>query len=343
MKVEGTINKFAFIQPEKEYIMWDTTKQFYVRLHQDDLGMCKKMSNNRLVCKQNFPLQVSHSTSDCEAQLLQPIRAIPKSCTQRILELRETLWTPLRDNSWMFVAPITDHITVICPDQKPSETEIKDSGTLTFLADCTGYGEKIVIRSITTHSVNHTNKDIIPPLQLEVDCCETEFNRISLNELQLESPIKNILTHNNELEMASYKLKEVERLIADQEWKMKHSANTSRLSMLATIGSIVLGLLISILCCCCCCKCCRRCWPRFLKWFTDGGNCGFIVFKPRIINNVHASAESLHGRGVTLSLATGVKDAAGSEGDATELTPMNVLVTPRTSRHSSKNMAVGKR
>jgi hypothetical protein len=31
-----------------------------------------------------------------------------------------------------------------------------------------------------------------------------------------------ILTHNNnELEMASYKIKEVER-IADQEWKMKH-------------------------------------------------------------------------------------------------------------------------
>jgi hypothetical protein len=118
------------------------------------------------------------------------------------------------------VAPITDHITVICPDQKPSEIEIKDSGTLTFLADCTGYGEnivnrsitthsvnrtnkefladcagygeKIVIRSITTHSVNRTNKDIVPPLQLEVNCCETQFNRISLNELQLESPIKNI-------------------------------------------------------------------------------------------------------------------------------------------------------
>jgi hypothetical protein len=45
--------------------------------------------------------------------------------------------------------------------------------------------------------------------------------------------------------MASYKIKEVERLIADQEWKMKHSANTSRLPMLATIGSVALELLIS--------------------------------------------------------------------------------------------------
>jgi hypothetical protein len=39
------------------------------------------------------------------------------------------------------------------------------------------------------------------------------------------------------------------------------------------------------------------------------------VFKPRIINSVHASADSLHGRGMNLSLATDVKDAAESEGD----------------------------
>jgi hypothetical protein len=54
-----------------------------------------------------------------------------------------------------------------------------------------------MIRFITTHSVNRTNKDIMPSLQLEVNCCETQFNRISLNELQLESPRKGILTTVN--------------------------------------------------------------------------------------------------------------------------------------------------
>jgi hypothetical protein len=157
-------------------------------------------------------------------RLAQPIRTIPESCTQRILELRETLWTPLRDNSWIFVAPTSDHRNVICPNQEPSEIEIKGSGTLTFLADCTGYGEKLMMRSITTHSVNRINKDFIPPLQLDIDCCETQYNRIgSLDELQFESPIKNILTHNNELKMASYKIKDVEGLIADQEWKIKNT------------------------------------------------------------------------------------------------------------------------
>jgi hypothetical protein len=39
---------------------------------------------------------------------------------------------------------------------------------------------------------------------------------------------------------------------------------------------------------------------------------------------------------MTLSLALNVRDAAESEGDTTELTPMNVVVTFRTTRHSNK-------
>jgi hypothetical protein len=79
----------------------DQTKQFYVRLTGTELNHCRKISEDRPVCKQRFPIQISHSTSDCEALMLQNIRMISKSCTQRILELRETLWTPLKDNSWL--------------------------------------------------------------------------------------------------------------------------------------------------------------------------------------------------------------------------------------------------
>jgi hypothetical protein len=48
--------------------------------------------------------------------------------------------------------------------------EIKETGILTFLADCTGYGNKIMIRAITSHYVNNSAKDIIPPLALDIDC-----------------------------------------------------------------------------------------------------------------------------------------------------------------------------
>jgi hypothetical protein len=151
IKVQGTTNKFTFIHPEKEYIIIDTTKQFYARLHHEDLISCRQMSDNKLLCKQNFPLQIIHSSSDFGALMLQPKRSVSDSCEQRVLELKETLWAPLRDNSWIFIAPTPEQLTVMCPGQNPTNTEIKDSGILTFLADCTGYGNKIMIRAITSH------------------------------------------------------------------------------------------------------------------------------------------------------------------------------------------------
>jgi hypothetical protein len=62
----------------------------------------------------------------------------------------------------------------------------------------------------------------------------------------------------------------------------------------------------------------------------------------QIINSVHASTDSLQRRGMTLNLATTVKVAVDSEGDATELTHVS-LVNPRKTRPSSKQLAVGKR
>jgi hypothetical protein len=54
-----------------------------------------------------------------------------------------------------------------------------------------------MLKSVTTHYANHTQKDIIPPLYLAVDCCETGENKIHLDELQQETPLKNIPTMMN--------------------------------------------------------------------------------------------------------------------------------------------------
>jgi hypothetical protein len=66
------------------------------------------------------------------------------------------------------------------------------------------------------------------------------------------------------------------------------------------------------------------------------------VFKPKIVNSVHASIDSLHRRGMTLNFATNVEDA-DELGEVTELTPMNVVATSATAKSSSKKLAVGKR
>jgi hypothetical protein len=51
--------------------------------------------------------------------MLQPIRLTPQ--TQRIAELKETLWISLRDNAWIYVAPVPEHLTMLCKGQKPTD------------------------------------------------------------------------------------------------------------------------------------------------------------------------------------------------------------------------------
>jgi hypothetical protein len=129
--------------------------------------------------------------------MLQPIRLVPKTCSQRIVELKESLWISLKKNSWIYIAPVPSQMTILCPDQQPADLEIKDSGILSFFTDCTGYSDRIMIRSITSHYANHTRKDIIPALNLPLDCCERDGSKIHLDELQLEAPLKNIPTMMN--------------------------------------------------------------------------------------------------------------------------------------------------
>jgi hypothetical protein len=167
--------------------------------------------------------------------MLQPIRKMPKSCMQRILELKQTLWMPLNNNSWLFVAPVSD-LTAVHSDQKPFDIEIEDNGILTFLSDCTGYGDKIMIRCITAHYLNYTRNDIIPPRELQFDCCDSGVNKINLDELQLESPIKNVLMHNDELEITSYN--DIQKLLEEQDWKLRHSAKANYLHQVLLVQQL---------------------------------------------------------------------------------------------------------
>jgi hypothetical protein len=101
VKINDTRYKYSFIQPEREYVSIDSTRQYYAKFGHEDIRKCRKMSTEQEICKQDFPLIVSHSTNDREILILQPIRLVPKTCTQRILELKETLWIPFKDNAWL--------------------------------------------------------------------------------------------------------------------------------------------------------------------------------------------------------------------------------------------------
>jgi hypothetical protein len=59
---------------------------------------------------------------------------VPQGYTRKIVELQETLWVPLQENTWIYVAPVPERLTVNCTGKKPTDVEIKGSGVLTFLS-----------------------------------------------------------------------------------------------------------------------------------------------------------------------------------------------------------------
>ena len=318
-QVEGVEGRFTLIQPEKELIVHDNVKGFYAKLEQTDIRQCKRTHVKELICKQDFPLFSTHASTDCEVLMLQPIRLVPQSCTQRTVDVKETFWISVRENAWIYVAPVPERITVLCVGQKPTDVEIKGSGVFTFLSDCTGYGNTVMIRSLTIHSINNTGKDINQPLNLTHDCCEMNVDAPPLGELQLEIPIKGIPTHDGDLHLANHKVEKVQKLVDEQEWKVTHTAEKS-MSLLSMIGTMISVVSFCLLCCCCClCRCCRNCWVRIMRWwYFDDNTCKTIVFRPKIINSVSTTNDG-YRRGLAVSLLNRVHAEQEGQGEPTEL------------------------
>jgi hypothetical protein len=264
---------------------------------------------------------LTHLHEDCEVEILQSLRAIPSSCSQRIAEINRTIWTQLDDNQWLYVAPRPGALTILYSKQEPSDIEFEGTGKLSLHSNCKAYVARVIIQAQTTVSSNNSEKDIIPPLSLDYDCCNFVGGGVKLNDVHLELPMKNVI---NRLDDLSHKVEEMDRLISEQGWKLKHSTSDFHLSFLSYVGMVTTGIVMILFCYCCCCKCCKRNFPNFFKWWRDTNPCTTIVIKPKIVNSVYSSNESLRTPTARISRVRGpLQDDALEE---TELVSLRTLV-----------------
>ena len=144
----------------------DTAKRYFTGLRVDEIHECKVINKVLKVCKQTQPVRLTHLDEVCEVQMIEPIRSIPASCSQRIVDLNHTLWTQLDGNEWLFVTPTFDALTVLCSKHEPMDVKLLGIGKLQLNPMCKAYGNRILIQSHATVVSNRTNKDIIPPMSL---------------------------------------------------------------------------------------------------------------------------------------------------------------------------------
>jgi hypothetical protein len=56
--------------------------------------------------------------------MLQAVRTIPSTCSQRMAELNQTICTQLDSNEWLFVAPKPEVLTVLCSKHETSDVTL---------------------------------------------------------------------------------------------------------------------------------------------------------------------------------------------------------------------------
>lgn len=164
-------------------------------------------------------MQLTRLDEVCEAQMIEPNRSIPASCSQRIVELNHTLWTQTTMNG--YVTPTSAVLTVLCSKHEPTDVKLVGAGKLQLNSMCKAYGTRILILSHSTFVSNRTNKNIIPPMSLEYDCCGGVVKNFKLNELHFHIPFRSVASSLDDLKIASHKVQDVENLILEQDWKIE--------------------------------------------------------------------------------------------------------------------------
>ena len=71
----------------------DVAKWYYARLKVNEIKECKIINSYHRVCKQNNPVHISQLHKECEVAMLQSVRMILSSCSHRIAQINQTIWT----------------------------------------------------------------------------------------------------------------------------------------------------------------------------------------------------------------------------------------------------------
>ena len=155
-------------------------------------------------------------------------------------------------------------------------------------------------------------------MPLEFDYCEVQGKNFSSKNIHLDLPLNKVIHHLDDLKVAN-KVEEVDRLIAEQDWKLRPSNMDYHLSFLSYMGMVTMTLTCFILFYCCCKRCLKLC-PNFSRWWKDNNPCTTIVFKPTV-NSIHSSRESL--KYLSARASTKSRNSQNKPVETTEVVSLN--------------------
>jgi hypothetical protein len=142
--------------------------------------------------------------------------------------------------------PSSECVTVLCANKPPVDGIMSGNGKLGIHANCKGYGKSALFQ---THSILNVSKpglesDFMSKVHLEYDCCEELNVKFNISTLSLNTSFKHIVSHLDDLKIASRRISDVETMIKEQEWKRLHTSSHNTYSALAYICLALIGLYV---------------------------------------------------------------------------------------------------
>ena len=178
--------------------------------------------------------------------LLQSRGNIPASCDKRVVELSNSVWTQLDSNAWIYFVPRSEGITILCRGKPPVGITISGIGRLGMSPECKGFGKSVLFQthSILNLGVEGFESDFLSKVPLEYDRCEALNVKVNLSTISVNTSFKYVVSHIDDLKVASRSISKMETMIMEQEWRQLHTVSQHKYSALVYICLSLIGLYV---------------------------------------------------------------------------------------------------
>jgi len=126
-------------------------------------------------------------------RVLKVWKTLPDSCEVHFVQQTHTVWIQVNVYEWVYYAPGTDSLTVLCADRDPTAIPLQGASKLAIDSTCKGYSKAALLqpmRSVLANGPNNRVNQLIK-IKLHKEYCEELGTRLIL------APLISILIFEN--------------------------------------------------------------------------------------------------------------------------------------------------
>jgi hypothetical protein len=217
--------KFMYIDAGESVLCIDQAKQYYFSMTEGQLTECKTIKPRQYVCKHQRTLLSVAVVDSCAVMMLQRKDTLTPICDTRVVRFSHTVWTQLRNNTWIYFAPHSDTLTILCPNGKPIDVTVRGTGKFYVYPGCQAYSATAILygNAIINNSSTFENGDLLSQITVQYDCCEEAGERVNLSQLTLNLAPARTIALLDDLKYASKRVSDVLEEMKERDWRNSHT------------------------------------------------------------------------------------------------------------------------